>query len=47
VVGLVAVFGRNQGMYGVAAGLCVIAFLASRENAFPLLSGFIARGAAS
>jgi hypothetical protein len=41
VVGFVAL-GRNHGVYGVAAGLCVIAYLARRENVFRPLSGLIA-----
>jgi hypothetical protein len=42
VVGLAAVFGRNHGVYGAAASIGVIAWLASRENAFRFLTDLAA-----
>jgi hypothetical protein len=45
VVGLAAVFGRNHGVYAVAASIASIAWLARRENAFRF-PGYLAAWAA-
>ena len=42
VVGLVAIFGRNHGVYGVAASIGVIAYLASSENPLRLVAALAA-----
>ena len=42
VVGLAALFGRNHGVYGVAASIGAIAWLASLENAFRFRACFSA-----
>jgi hypothetical protein len=41
-VGLAAFFGRNHGVYGAAASIAVIAWLASREDAFRFLTNLTA-----
>jgi hypothetical protein len=42
VVGLAAFFGRNHGVYGVAASIGALIWLASRENAFNFLAAWAA-----